>query len=48
MIDNTEVRESQIQKLKDIKANRNSADAEAALQNIKNVAGTFFFIIKHK
>merc|ERR1711937_493708 len=38
MIDNTEVRESQIQKLKDIKANRNSADAEAALQNIKDVA----------
>jgi len=38
MIDNTEVRESQIQKLKDIKAKRNSADAEAALQNIKDVA----------
>ena len=43
MIDNTEVRESQIQKLKDIKAKRNSADAEAALQNIKDVAGTVFY-----
>ena len=44
MIDNTEVRESQIQKLKDIKAKRNSADAEAALQNIKDVAGTVFLL----
>ena len=42
MIDNTEVRKSQIQKLKELKANRNAADAAAAIQNIKDVAGKLF------
>lgn len=39
IIDNTEVRKAQIQKLTDLKANRDATVASDSLENLRKVAG---------
>lgn len=39
IIDNTEVRKAQIQKLTDLKANRDATIANDSLENLRKVAG---------